>query len=175
MQVLLRGTVRARPNQRLPDRSAALGSIALQRFDVLVVGAGPAGATAAYRLATGAASVLLVDKARFPRDKPCGGGLTARAVKQLPFSVEPVVEDVVHTFELRLGYRSHFVRASDDALCFMTQRRRLDDFLARKAQEAGADFRDGTTLSLDDALACADYVVGADGVNGVTSRAVKSD
>ena len=65
----------------------------MERFDVLVVGAGPAGSTAAYRLAREGASVLLADRARFPRDKPCGGGLTMRAVRQLPFSVDPVVED----------------------------------------------------------------------------------
>ncbi len=46
---------------------------------MLVVGGGPAGSTTAYRLAEAGARVLLVDKARFPRDKPCGGGLTVRA------------------------------------------------------------------------------------------------
>src|SRR5438874_400818 len=60
----------------------------METFDVLVVGAGPAGSTAAYRLARGGASVLLADRARFPRDKPCGGGLTMRAVRQLPFPVD---------------------------------------------------------------------------------------
>ena len=55
----------------------------MQRFDAIVVGAGPAGSTTAYRLAQGGASVLLLDRARFPRDKPCGGGLTMRAVGQL--------------------------------------------------------------------------------------------
>src|SRR5437899_301256 len=147
----------------------------MRRFDAVLVGAGPAGSTAAHRLAAAGASVLLVDKARFPRDKPCGGGLTTRAVRQLPFSVEPVVEDVVHRFELRLGYRARFERVSDEALCFMTQRRRLDDFLAQKAQEAGAEFRDGTTLTLDEAHALADVVVGADGVNGVTARGLATD
>jgi geranylgeranyl reductase family protein len=145
------------------------------RYDAVVIGAGPAGSTTAYRLATAGASVLLVDKARFPRDKPCGGGLTTRAVQQLPFSVEPVVEDVVHTFELRLGYKRSFERASAEPLCLMTQRRRLDDFLAHKAQEAGAEFRDGTSLTLDGALDLADVVVGADGVNGITARAAGAD
>jgi len=147
----------------------------MERFDVVVIGAGPAGSTAAYRLATAGASVFLVDKHRFPRDKPCGGGLTTRAVKQLPFSVEPVVEDVVHRFELRLAYRARFERASDEPLCFMTQRRRLDDFLARKAQEAGAEFRDATPMTLEDALRIADCVIGADGVNGTTARALATD
>jgi geranylgeranyl reductase family protein len=147
-------------------------------FDAVVVGAGPAGSTAAYRLARGGASVLLVDKARFPRDKPCGGGLTLRAARLLPFSVDPVVEDVVDRFELRLNYGSSFERTSAHALCLMTQRRRLDDFLARKAEEAGAEFRDGASLTFDDGRAVVDgervdagVIVGADGVNGATSRA----
>jgi len=143
----------------------------VQRFDVAVVGAGPAGSTAAYRLAAAGKRVLLVDKARFPRDKPCGGGLTLRAVKQLPFSVEPVVEDVVDRFELRLGYGSSFERASTEPLCFMTQRRRLDDFLARTAADAGAEFRDGVTMTVDELRRAADVIVGADGVNGMTARA----
>ncbi|MHB8644030.1 MAG: geranylgeranyl reductase family protein [Gaiellaceae bacterium] len=151
----------------------------MQRFDAVVVGAGPAGSTTACRLASGGASVLLLDKQRFPRDKPCGGGLTLRAVRQLPFSVEPVVEDVVDRFELRLGYRHAFERASAEPLCFMTQRRRLDDFLARTAADAGADFRDGVSVSLgaggelvvDGEPVEADVIVGADGVNGATARA----
>ncbi|MBW8741746.1 MAG: FAD-dependent oxidoreductase, partial [Acidobacteria bacterium] len=76
----------------------------MAQFDVAVIGAGPAGSLTAYRLARGGARVLLVDKAQFPRDKPCGGGLTMRAVKELPFSLEPVVEDVVRQVECRLGY-----------------------------------------------------------------------
>jgi geranylgeranyl reductase family protein len=136
------------------------------RFDVAVIGAGPAGSMTAYRLATAGASVLLVDKARFPRDKPCGGGLTLRAVKQLPFSVDPVVEDVVTNVECRLRYGRSFVRSGTE-LALMTQRRRLDHFLVQRAVEAGAEFRDGTTVDLE---SVAPIVVGADGANGKTAR-----
>src|SRR5829696_1562696 len=117
----------------------------MERFDALVVGAGPAGSTAAFRLARAGARVLLIDKARFPRDKPCGGGLTYRAVRLLPFSVDPVVEEEVDIFELGLGYRRRFERRTRQPLVVMTQRRRLDAFLVEQAQEAGAEFRDGTT------------------------------
>ena len=51
--------------------------------DVIVVGAGPSGATTAYYLAQAGANVLLLEKARFPREKVCGDGLTPRAVKAL--------------------------------------------------------------------------------------------
>src|SRR5207248_2857957 len=118
----------------------------MQRFDVAVVGAGPAGSMTAYRLARAGARVLLIDKARFPRDKPCGGGLTLRAVKELPFSVDPVVEDIVTRITCRLRYGRSFDREGRTALCLMTQRRRLDHFLVQRAQEAGAEFRDGVRV-----------------------------
>jgi len=147
------------------------------RFDAVVVGAGPAGSTTAYRLAAAGASVLLVDKARFPRDKPCGGGVTLRAARAIPFSVDPVVEDVVDRFELRLGYGSSFERSSQEPLCLMTQRSRLDEFLARQAAAAGAEFRDGVSttyengsLLVDGERIDASVIVGADGVNGLTAR-----
>ena len=53
-------------------------------YDVIVVGAGPAGSTTARECAEKGMSVLLLDRAAFPRDKPCGGGVTARASDLLP-------------------------------------------------------------------------------------------
>ncbi|MHB8513328.1 MAG: geranylgeranyl reductase family protein [Actinomycetota bacterium] len=54
-----------------------------ERFDAVIVGGGPSGATAGYWLATMGRSVLIIDKAAFPREKVCGDGLTPRAVKCL--------------------------------------------------------------------------------------------
>jgi geranylgeranyl reductase family protein len=152
----------------------------VERFDVAVIGAGPAGSTAAYRLARAHARVLLIDKARFPRDKPCGGGLTMRAVRQLPFSVEPVVEDRITRARCRLRYGPVIERESAQVLCLMTQRRLLDAFLVEQAAEAGADFRDGvrvtvesdTRIRVDGEPVRVDAVIGADGANGVTARAL---
>jgi geranylgeranyl reductase family protein len=132
----------------------------------------------AYRLARAGARVLLVDRAKFPRDKPCGGGLTLRAVKELPFSVDPVVEDVVTRVTCRLRYGRSFDREGRRVLCLMTQRRRLDQFLVDRARDAGAEFRDGvratidseTRLSVDGNAIDVETIVGADGANGVTAR-----
>ncbi|WP_304113793.1 NAD(P)/FAD-dependent oxidoreductase [Mycolicibacterium bacteremicum] len=53
------------------------------RYDVIVSGGGPAGSAAAWQAVRAGARVLLLDKAEFPRDKPCGDGLTPRAVSYL--------------------------------------------------------------------------------------------
>jgi flavin-dependent dehydrogenase len=53
------------------------------RYDVLVIGGGPSGASAAYWLAQQGRRVLVVEKKRFPREKTCGDGLTPRAVREL--------------------------------------------------------------------------------------------
>ncbi|HMA83025.1 MAG TPA: FAD-dependent oxidoreductase [Candidatus Thermoplasmatota archaeon] len=54
-------------------------------YDVVIVGGGPAGSTAAKFLAKQKRKVLLIDKSRFPREKPCGGGLTAKVLKEFPY------------------------------------------------------------------------------------------
>jgi geranylgeranyl reductase family protein len=152
----------------------------VEKFDVAVVGAGPAGATTAYRLARAHARVLLIDKVRFPRDKPCGGGLTMRAVRQLPFSVEPVVEDRITRARCRLKYGPVIERSSEQVLCLMTQRRRLDAFLVEQAAEAGATFRDGVRVEVesdrrirvDGTPVEVDALVGADGANGISAKAL---
>jgi geranylgeranyl reductase family protein len=156
----------------------------VERVDVLVVGAGPAGSATALHLARGGARVLLADRARFPRDKPCGGGVTGRALKHAPCSIEPVVEDAVRTFELRLAYGRRFERRCAEPLVLMTQRRRLDSFLAERAAAAGAMFVDGArvedmsaanghvTARMDGRPVRAAFVVGADGANGVVARSI---
>jgi geranylgeranyl reductase family protein len=152
--------------------------------DVVVVGAGPAGALAAYALAERGASVVLLDRARFPRDKPCGGGLTQRAIRLLPFAVDPVVEDRVFRIDFRLRYGASFHRCTDQPLVHMTQRRRLDAFLVERAIGVGAELRDGVKASqvetdgsgvvvrTDSGEVRAALAIGADGANGVSAAAV---
>ena len=156
----------------------------MERFDAIVVGAGPAGSTTALRLASEGARTLLLDKARFPRDKPCGGGLTVRALRQLPVSPDPVVEQVVDRFQVTFRYHDGLTGDGAGPLVYMTQRRRLDQFLVEQAVDAGAAFRDGVKVraidladdrvrvDVDGQPVEAAVLVGADGANGTTASSL---
>jgi geranylgeranyl reductase family protein len=153
------------------------------RYDVLVVGAGPAGSTVARRLALGGARVALLDRATFPRDKPCGGGVTVRAAALAgDVDLTPVVERVIHAARVTARLRRPFERRSPEPLTYMTQRRRLDHYLLQRAAEVGADVRQGVavragevtdagvTLRADGDVYRGAVLVAADGANGVTAR-----
>jgi geranylgeranyl reductase family protein len=153
----------------------------VKRYDAIVIGGGPAGSTTAYRLAEQGASVLLADKACFPRDKPCGGGLTLRAVRQCPVDPTPVVEEWIDRVELRFRYRTAVVRETREPVVWMTQRSRLDAFLLDAARAKGVEVREGVRVSIGEEntltigsgeRVAADAIVGADGANGITAKAV---
>ncbi|MFF4815836.1 geranylgeranyl reductase family protein [Kitasatospora sp. NPDC001309] len=114
--------------------------------DVIVVGAGPAGSTAAYHLARTGLDVLLLEKSAFPREKVCGDGLTPRAVKQLVDMGVDVSEEAgwLHNKGLRLisGHRSLEFDWPDLSAFpghgLVRRRADFDELLARRAAAAGA-------------------------------------
>jgi menaquinone-9 beta-reductase len=129
--------------------------------DVIVVGAGPSGSTAAYYLAQAGLNVLLIEKNRFPRDKVCGDGLTPRAVKSLIAMGVDVSEEAgwLRNKGLRViggGLRLELdwpELSSWPGYGLVRPRSSLDEQLARRAQAAGAKLLEGTTVTgpvLDD-------------------------
>jgi len=116
------------------------------RYDVVVAGAGPAGSTTARECAARGLRVLLVDRATFPRDKPCGGGVNVRAARLLPFDLRPVVERIAVGVRFSLRGAGPFTRYSGDPLVYLTQRSRLDGFLVEQAASARAEVRQGTAV-----------------------------
>lgn len=152
------------------------------RYDVIVAGAGPAGSTAAREAASQGLSVLLLDRAQFPRDKPCGGGVNMRAANLLPFSVEPVAERVIRGLRVSVKQGESYTRRSSDPLTYMTQRKRLDAFLLEQALRAGATLRERASVTqvelFDDHVAvragstwvAGETLVVADGANGRTAE-----
>lgn len=130
--------------------------------DVLVIGAGPAGSAAAIVLARAGRSVVVVDKADFPRDKCCGDGLTTLALREtveLGLQPEHVPNwQTVHDVWLRSpsGREVHLPMPAGGAFAATTPRRELDDALVRLAQHAGAALHEGCALvglEVDDAAA----------------------
>ncbi|HET9495867.1 MAG TPA: geranylgeranyl reductase family protein [Chloroflexia bacterium] len=154
------------------------------RYDAVVVGAGPSGATAAYWLARAGARTLLLEKARLPRYKTCGGGVTHKAARMLPFSIEPVVERTLRTAEFSWRTARPCAVTWRDPLVYMVQRSRFDHLLVEQAACAGAEVRDGVsvtgvevtgegaTVRAGSERIEASYVVGADGATGRTARSL---
>ncbi len=121
--------------------------------DVLVVGAGPAGATAATVLARAGRKVLLIDKADFPRDKCCGDGLTTLALRELEtLGLRPERVPNWQTVDaawLRSpsGREVCLPMPVDGIYAATTPRRELDAALVELAREAGADVREGCSIT----------------------------
>jgi geranylgeranyl reductase family protein len=155
-----------------------------ERFDLIVLGAGPAGAAAAVTAARSGLSVALLDKARFPRNKLCGGGLTGRAIHHYEQIFGGSLPDVpmerrsdfaFFAFGQDLGF------SRDAPPLHLCMRYQLDETLFRMAVQAGAEDLSGragtldptgTAIDLPDRRLEATIVIAADGVNSPTARAL---
>ncbi|QKW10580.1 geranylgeranyl reductase family protein [Streptomyces sp. NA04227] len=118
-----------------------------ETWDVVVVGAGPAGASAAYAAAVAGRSVLLLEKASLPRYKTCGGGIIGPSRDALPPGFELPLRDRVHAVTFSLDGKFARTRRSKQMLFGLVDRREFDHALVEHAQKAGAELRTGVTVS----------------------------
>jgi geranylgeranyl reductase family protein len=152
-------------------------------WDVIVVGAGPAGCAAAYDLAALGRRVLLLDQAAFPRPKACAGGLTMKAVHALRYPIDPVVRLWVRSIDLEGPGGERRTAARLKPACAMTVREELDHFCLGKTLERGARLQRIAPLRAiensgnrvivycgEGERFAARFVIGADGVHSAVRR-----
>jgi geranylgeranyl reductase family protein len=154
-------------------------------FDVIVVGAGPSGTSAAYGLRGLGYRVLLIDKKQSPHDKPCGGGLSIKTLKLLPWSIGPVAERTAATLHMGLHRRAKtrcVAFETDGQVCAFAVRKEFDRFNLAKTIESGVEFHQGEPIGeiesredcvrvfVDGKIRTARYLIGADGANSAVRQ-----
>ncbi|MHA1928270.1 MAG: FAD-dependent oxidoreductase, partial [Candidatus Thorarchaeota archaeon] len=113
-------------------------------YDIIVAGGGPAGSTTARRAAQAGLSVLVLDKAKFPRYKACAGGIPFRVTELLDFDISSVVQRTISGFSMFTPPDTRIDCIPEDRTRpgYMVMRADFDDLLLKKAAEAGAEVRD---------------------------------
>ncbi|MDT7832078.1 NAD(P)/FAD-dependent oxidoreductase [Flavobacteriaceae bacterium S356] len=118
----------------------------MNHFDVAVIGSGPSGASAAFHLAKNGISTVIIEKETLPRYKTCGGGFVYRGRKDLPFSIDSVVEREFNTVDVYLGKKLHFKTERKDPIITMIMRDSFDNLIVEKAKEMGVTILQGNKL-----------------------------
>lgn len=151
-------------------------------YDTIIVGAGPAGATAARMLASQGYKVLLIEKEVLPRYKACGGGLTKKCYDLFDFDISDVVEDMTYKMVFAYGKDEPVVLESTEPWIYMVKRDVFDARLVQKACEAGVEFHqgekvvdviqqeDGAHIITEKGEYSGKYVVAADGIFSVIGK-----
>ena len=149
----------------------------MKTVDVLIVGAGPAGSVCAYLLQKAGISCLLIDRATFPRDKLCGGGLTPKCWKLLDELIPGFKYEYNSIRKIRLTVEENNHCDFESALELrLVKRKEFDNDLVELYKSVGGEFQQGSFLRYDEQedgslvvtlksgeqIACR-YLVGADG------------
>lgn len=154
-------------------------------WDLVVVGGGPAGLSAAHAAARAGVRTLVVERATHPRYKTCGGGLIGVSLAEVADRIEVPAHDLVDRITVTRNGRREFTRRHSGPILTMVRREEFDDRLRAAAVAAGAEVREGVAARAveqhpdevrlrlaDGELIRARTVVGADGSSGITARHV---
>jgi geranylgeranyl reductase family protein len=154
-------------------------------YDVIVVGAGPGGSTAARFCAQAGLKTLLIEKEKMPRYKACGGCLSLKAVHLLGLDLNPVVETMIYKVKFTYCLKDSFSFEWRQPIAFMVMRDRFDQFLVKQALEKGTEVlegvrvvkveekRDGVEVELNEGEKIrSEYLIGADGQESIVGKSL---
>ena len=152
--------------------------------DVIVVGTGPAGAVLAYLLAKRGLDVLILERATLPRYKTCGGGVTWKAMQNLPFDVSAVFENKAVGGVVTYAGQQLLKVEVGWPVAWLVMRDRFDHYLVQQAIKAGARLTEGISVvsveeksdrvvvTTSQGELQAQLLAGADGVNSIVARSI---
>ena len=154
-------------------------------YDVVVVGAGPGGATAGKLCAEAGLKTLLIERERLPRYKACGGCLSIKTFRLIGVDLRPVIENVVRGVRFTYSMSDPLLISSEEPMGYLVMRDRFDYFLVQQALNQGAELleqervtgfahREGkieVKLAGGGRLSC-EFLIGADGPGSVVARSV---
>ncbi|MGW5672468.1 geranylgeranyl reductase family protein [Micromonospora sp. NPDC003776] len=154
-------------------------------WDLVVVGGGPAGLSAAHAAASSGVRTLVVERATHPRYKTCGGGLIGVSLAEVADRIDVPAHDRVDRVTITRDGRREFTRRHSGPILAMVRREEFDDRLRAAAVAAGAEVREGVAVRAveqdpdevrlrlaDGEVIRARAVIGADGSSGITARHV---
>jgi geranylgeranyl reductase family protein len=154
-------------------------------WDLVVVGGGPAGLSAAHAAARAGVRTLVIERATHPRYKTCGGGLIGISLAEVAGRIEVPANDRIDRVTVTRNGRREFTRRHSAPLLAMVRREEFDDRLRAAAVAVGAEVREGVPVRAveqepdevrlrlaDGAEVRARTVIGADGSSGITARHV---
>ena len=152
------------------------------KYDVIIVGAGPSGCSCAFELKKYNLNVLLIDKYTFPRHKPCAGGITIKALHHLPININHLIKHTAKKMIFSFDDKKKVKLSHETGSCVMVIRDEFDNYFFNETLKKGVDFKKskeissinyhGSTISIniDGEIYQSSYLIGADGANSVVRK-----
>jgi flavin-dependent dehydrogenase len=156
----------------------------LRNFDVIIVGAGPAGSTIGCEIARKGLKVAILEKDSLPRYKCCAGGLSVKARTLLKTDISEAIEAEIRGVAFTLKGEQPYIRQEDSPIGYTVRRDKFDHLLALSAEKAGARFfpehkvqeihmdKQGIQLSTSKGDFNSRLLVGADGALGIVAQSL---